>query len=158
MDEILKQLGQLVLGSVPTICFFLLLIAAYNALVHRPLGRVLAERRSRTTGAMEQAHAAIAAAEAKTLEYETKLRAARTVIFHQRELRLKQLQAGRDETIAAAREAARERVKVALQLVELSAAEARHQVEAVTGQLSAEIMKAVLPAGISLSASVEGVQ
>lgn len=158
MDEILKQLGELVLGSVPTICFFLLLIAAYNALVHRPLMRILAERRARTTGAMEQAHAAIEAAEAETQEYEARLRAARMAIFHQRELRLKELQAEREEAIAAARETARERVKAALQLVELSTAEARHQVEAVTGQLAAEILKAILPPGVSASAGAEGIQ
>ncbi len=158
MDEILKQLGELVLGSVPTICFFLLLIGAYSALVHRPLMRILAERRARTTGAMEQAHAAIQAAEAKTQEYESKLRAARMAIFHQRELRLKELQTERDEAVAAAKEAARERVKVALQLVELSTAEARHQVEAVTGQLATEILKAILPAEMTSPAGAEVIQ
>jgi F-type H+-transporting ATPase subunit b len=45
--------------------------------VERPLERTLAERRARTSGAVEQARGAIAAAEAETTAYEEKLRAAR---------------------------------------------------------------------------------
>jgi F-type H+-transporting ATPase subunit b len=62
MDQILNQLGGLVLGSVPTIVLFITLVAAYGFLVRRPLDRVLAERRARTSGAVEQARGAIAAA------------------------------------------------------------------------------------------------
>jgi F-type H+-transporting ATPase subunit b len=65
MDQILNQLGELVLGSVPTMVLFILLVIAYGVLVRRPLVRILAERRSRTTGAVEQARAT-AAAEAET--------------------------------------------------------------------------------------------
>ena len=64
MDQILNQLGELVLGSVPTMVLFILLVAAYGLLVRRPLDRILAERRARTSGALEQARSAIAAAEA----------------------------------------------------------------------------------------------
>ena len=58
------------LGSVPTIVLFLLLLAAYAVLVRRPLDKVLAERRARTSGAVEKAREAIAAAEAETAAYE----------------------------------------------------------------------------------------
>ena len=51
MDQILNQLGELVLGSVPTMVLFILLVAAYVLLVRRPLDRILAERRARTSGA-----------------------------------------------------------------------------------------------------------
>jgi F-type H+-transporting ATPase subunit b len=81
MDEILSQLGGLVLGSVPTMVLFLLLVVAYGLLVRRPLDRVLAERRARTSGAVEQARGAISAAEAKTAEYEDSLRRARAEIL-----------------------------------------------------------------------------
>ena len=47
-------------------CFFILLVAAYGLLVRRPLDKVLAERRARTSGAVEQARGAMAAAEAET--------------------------------------------------------------------------------------------
>src|SRR6202020_3532503 len=81
MDQILQQLGGLVLGSVPTMVLFILLVAAYGLLVRRPLDRVLAERRARTSGAVEQARGAIAAAEAETSLYEDRLRAARSEIM-----------------------------------------------------------------------------
>jgi len=42
MGQTLNQIGGLMLGSVPTIVLFLLLIAAYNLLVQRPLNKVLA--------------------------------------------------------------------------------------------------------------------
>ena len=157
MDELLKQLGELALGSVPTILFFLILIAAYRALVHTPLLKVLAERRARTTGAMEQAQAAIAAAEAKTLEYETRLRAARTAIFQAREQRLKQWSAERELALTAARAGAQKRVQEARQQIEISAVDARRQVESSTDQLAAQILKAILPS-IAQTTTLERVQ
>ena len=78
LDLILHQLGDLFLRSVPTVVLFLLLQAAYRLLVHAPLLKVLAARRERTTGAVERAQAAIQTADARSQEYEAKLRAART--------------------------------------------------------------------------------
>jgi F-type H+-transporting ATPase subunit b len=99
VDELLRQLGELFLGSVPTILIFLILVLSYRFVLHGPLQRVLAERRALTAGAMEKAHAAIAAAEAKSQEYEAKLRAARAEIFRNRELRIQQLNAQRDKAL-----------------------------------------------------------
>src|SRR5277367_7105973 len=110
MDQILKQLGDLMVGSIPTAILFILLVVAYRFLLYGPLTRTLAERRERTQGAVEKARAAIAAADAKAQEYEAKLRAARAEIFHRREQRLQQWNAQRESALASAREAARERV------------------------------------------------
>ncbi len=66
MDETLRQVGELLLGSIPTIIFMVLLYGIYNAVVHKPLVKVLAERRAKTEGAIEKARADIAAAEART--------------------------------------------------------------------------------------------
>ena len=81
MDQTLRQVGELLLGSIPTVIFVVLVYAVYNALVHKPLTKVLAERRSKTEGAVEKARADIAAAEARTAEYEQRLREARMAIF-----------------------------------------------------------------------------
>src|ERR1700733_12901646 len=59
MDETLHQLEGLLLGSVPTIFLFLLLVILYRLLVYGPLTRVLSERRERTEGAVEQAKSAL---------------------------------------------------------------------------------------------------
>ncbi|MEO6829394.1 MAG: hypothetical protein ABI164_06250, partial [Acidobacteriaceae bacterium] len=84
MGLLLKQLGGLVLGSVPTMILFLITLAAYRLLVHTPLTKVLRERYARTQGAIEKAAAAVSAAEEKTSEYEHRLRKARAGIFRER--------------------------------------------------------------------------
>ncbi len=94
MDEILGQLGGLLLGSVPTIIFVILLFGIYTAVVHKPLTKVLAERHSRTEGAIEKARADIAQAEARTADYEQRLREARMTIFKSQEARRQQALAG----------------------------------------------------------------
>src|SRR5438270_14030049 len=103
MNQILDQLGGLVLGAVPTMCFFILLVIAYGFLVRRPLEKVLGERRARTSGAMDQTHASISEAESKTAEYEDRMRRARAEIIVAREQRLKQWQLEREHAIAEAR-------------------------------------------------------
>ena len=149
--EILHQLGVLVLGSVPTMVLFILLVAAYGVLVRRPLDATLAERRARTSGAVEQARGAIAAAEAETSVYEDKLRAARSEIMAARERRLQQWQKEREQALAEARGIAQERVKAARAEIEATSVGARKQIEEATAQLSEQILRAVLPAGTNLS-------
>ena len=151
MDQILHQLGELVLGSVPTMILFVLLIAAYGALVRRPVDRILAERRARTTGAVEQARGALAAAEAETTVYEDKLRGAKAEIFAAREQRLKRWSEEREATLDQVRTSTAERVQGARHEIEESAAAARAQIEATSEELSSKILRAVLPAGIPLS-------
>jgi F-type H+-transporting ATPase subunit b len=148
MDEILNQLGGLVLGSVPTMILFILLVAAYGLLVRQPLERMLAERRARTTGAVEQARGAIAAAEAETTAYEEKLRAARAEIFASREARIKQWNAEREAAIEQARRSSQQRITAARKDIEQSAADARKQIEGFSGELSSRILSAVLPANV----------
>ena len=145
--EILNQLGSLTLGSVPTIIFFLLLIAAYSFLVRRPLERTLAERRARTSGAVEQARNAISAAEAETTAYENKLRAARAEILALREGRVKEWQGKRELALAEARAKSQEHIGAARKEIEASAGAARKQIEDATGMLSEQIVRAVLPTG-----------
>ena len=104
MDELAKQLGGLLLGSVPTIIFIVLLYGIYTAVVHKPLVKVLADRRSMTEGAMERARADIARAEARTSEYEQRLREARVSLFKSQEARRQLALQGRAAVVAAWRE------------------------------------------------------
>lgn len=149
MDEILQQLGILFFGAVPTILLFLSLVLAYRFLVHGPLSRTLKERRERTLGAVEKAHAAIAAADAKSQEYEALLRAARMEILKAREVRMQEWIAQRDNALDAARGAAQERVKQARTALEAEETVARRQIESTTDQLATQILKAILPADMA---------
>ena len=149
MNQILNQLGGLILGSIPTVIFFVLLVVAYGYLVRRPLDRVLAERRARTTGAVEQARGALSAAEAETAVFEDKLRAARREIFEARDAKLKQWAAEREQALERAKAATQEKIAAAKQTLEQSAVTARQQIEGMSGELSAQILKAVLPPGVA---------
>src|SRR5258708_13377881 len=82
MDQTLRQLGELLLGAVPTVILLATLYILYIFLVHRPLTAVLAERRNRTQGAMEKARADLPVAEARTPECEQRLREARLRRFN----------------------------------------------------------------------------
>ena len=150
--ELLNQLGGLILGSVPTMIFFILLVVAYGFLVRRPLDKVLAERRARTIGAVEQARGAISAAEAETAVFEDKLRSAKREIFEARDKKLKQWAAEREQALGEARAATQAKVNAAREGIQQSAASARQGIESMSGELSAQILKAVLPAGVSEAA------
>ena len=147
MGDILNQVGGLILGSVPTMVFFIVLVVAYGFLVRRPLDKILAERRARTTGAVEQAQGALSAAEAETAVFEDKMRAARREIFEMREHKLKQWAAERDQALEQARAATAEKVSAARLRLDENAQSARQQIEGMSGELSAQIVRAVLPAG-----------
>jgi F-type H+-transporting ATPase subunit b len=155
MNQILNELGGLVLGSVPTIVLFLLLIGAYGALVRRPLGKVLAERAARTSGAVEEAKKAISAAEEKTAAYEEKLRKAKSEIGKAREEKLKNWNANREAALEQARNRTRQRVEASRKEIEQSAATARQQIEFGSAALSEQIMRAVLPAGVNPSEAIQ---
>jgi F-type H+-transporting ATPase subunit b len=149
MNDILQQIGELLLGSVPTILIFLFLVVMYRLLVYKPLTRVLAERRERTQGAMEKAQAAIAAADAKSQEYEARLRAARAEIFRKREQRVQQWNAERERALETARQAAHERVLAAKDAIDDQVGDARHQIESSADQLATKILQAILPPNVA---------
>ena len=149
MDETLRQVGELLLGSIPTIIFMILLYGIYTLLVHKPLVKVLAERRDKTEGAVEKARADIAAAEARTAEYEQRLREARMTVFkHQEALRQQALQA-RAAALAEARNGAQAQVEQARAAIEKDKAAAQTGLEAESRKLAAEIIRIVLRPGIT---------
>jgi F-type H+-transporting ATPase subunit b len=147
MDEILRQLGDLLLGSIPTIIFITLLYVAYRVLVHSPLTRVLDERRSKTEGAVEKAKADIAAAEARTAEYEQRLREARVAVFKGQEAKRQQALDGRTAAVAEARTKAQAQVQKARESIEKDKVAAQDSLQQEAQRLAAEIIRIVLRPG-----------
>jgi F-type H+-transporting ATPase subunit b len=145
MQEIFQQLETLFLGSVPTILLFIVLVLAYQFLVQGPLTATLKKRRARTDGAIEDAHKAIAQAEAKAAEYAAKLRQARGEVFKIREERVKQWNAERDAALDVARKAAGVKVSQAKAELEAEAAYAKTSLQASAGDLARQVVRAVLP-------------
>lgn len=144
MDETLRQLGGLLLGAVPTVISMLLLYALYTVLVHKPLVRVLAERRAKTEGAIEKARADVASAEARTAEYEQKIREARMVVFRTQEARRQQALQVRATTVAEARTKAQVHVEQARTEMEKDKLEAKTGLTAQAGALATDIIRTVL--------------
>src|SRR3569833_2065965 len=145
MEDIVQQVGALLIGAVPTILLFVVLVAAYQLLVQGPLNRVLAERRARTEGAVENAHKANADAEAKASEYADKLRLARAEIFKMREQRAKQRNTEREAALDETREAAGVKVNQARTEIEAESERARQTIQGSAGELANQVVRAVLP-------------
>lgn len=151
MDTTLRQAGELLLNAVPTVILLLLLYAIYQNLVRKPLERILAQRRERTEGAVEKARANIAAAEARTQDYEEKLREARMVIFKSQEARRQKAQELRTQALEEARARAQEQVRQARAAVEQQVAQARSGLQADAQRLASEIIDTILRRGSAVT-------
>jgi len=156
MDEILRQLGELLLAAIPTVVVFLVLFFAYKLIVHKPLVAVLDERRARTQGAVEKANADIAAAEARTAEYEQRLRAARLSIFKKLEARRQQWLQARTAAVAEARVAAETRVKAARAALEQDVEQAKVTLQSESETLANQIIRTVLKPALAAGSPMAG--
>lgn len=148
MEQTLHQLGELLLGAVPTVILLALLYALFNFIVHKPLQRVLEERRSKTEGAIEKARADIAAAEARTAEYEQHLREARATVFKAQEARRQAALQARANAVAEARKRAQAQVQAVKIDMKKDRDAAQAGLQAEAAALAREIVRRVLePAG-----------
>jgi len=148
MDQTLQQLGELLLGSVPTVILVAFLYALYTQIVHKPLRAVLEERRSKTEGAIEKSRADIAAADARTAEYEQRLREARAAVFRSQEARRQAASQARSGAVNEARNRAQAQVQAAKKDIEADRVAAQTGLQADVAALAQEIVRRVLePAG-----------
>jgi F-type H+-transporting ATPase subunit b len=144
MDQTLRQLGELLLGAVPTVILLTLLYALYSIIVHKPLRRTLEDRHSKTEGAIEKSRADIAAAEARTAEYEQKLREARAAVFRTQEARRQAALQARANAVADARTKADAQVQAAKKAIEADRLAAEGTLQKEAAALAGEIMRRVL--------------
>jgi F-type H+-transporting ATPase subunit b len=150
MDQTLQQLGELLLGAVPTVILVALLYVLYKGIVHQPLQRVLAERRSKTEGAIEKSKADIAAADARTSEYELRLREARAAVFRAQEARREAAVHARADAVNEARRKAQTQVQGAKANIENDRLAAEQGLQGQAAALAQEIVRRVLqPAGVA---------
>jgi F-type H+-transporting ATPase subunit b len=104
MGDILNQLEQLFLQSIPTVVFVFFLLVILEWLFFRPLTRVLREREEATVGALARAREQSATAEDKAREYEAAFQAARQEVYRQREAERKAALHERETTLQKGRE------------------------------------------------------
>ncbi|HEV2399534.1 MAG TPA: ATP synthase F0 subunit B [Candidatus Sulfotelmatobacter sp.] len=148
MDQTLQQLGELLLGAVPTVILLALLYVLYTVIVHKPLSRVLEERRNKTEGAVEKSKADIAAADARTSDYEHRLREARATVFRAQEAKRQASLQARANAVSEARNKAQAQVQAAKADIERDRAAAEKGLQGEAAALAQEIVRRVLqPAG-----------
>lgn len=142
--DTLNKLGELLLNSIPTIICLLIVWTAYRTIVQTKLQRVLDERHQRTEGAIQEAQAQIAKAEARTAEYEQRLREARTQVYQAQEARRRHVMEKRSAALAEARSQADARVKRAHADLERDVSEARATLQQQAERLAQEIIDSIL--------------
>jgi F-type H+-transporting ATPase subunit b len=94
--------------------------------------------------------------EQKTTEYEERLRAARTEILRDLHEQLEKVRLESEVAVAQARAAAQEKTVAAMASIEDSMQVARTELDGLVGELSAEILKRILPAGAASSQEQAG--
>jgi F-type H+-transporting ATPase subunit b len=103
MDAMLHALGGILLRAVPTFLLVVLLHFYLKGVFFKPLRKVLRQRYEATEGARKLAAESLERAAAKTAEYATAMRAARTEIYQAQEQAHKRLQEGEWAELTAAR-------------------------------------------------------
>jgi len=144
MDVILRQIGELLIKSIPTIIFMLILWTAYTLLVHKKLQQVLAQRHALTEGAIEQAQQEIAIAEKRTAEYEQRVRDARSHIYKTQQANRQRVMDERNAALAESRKNAGEMVKQARAALEKDTIQAKAALEQQANVLADQVIATVL--------------
>jgi F-type H+-transporting ATPase subunit b len=144
MDAILRQIGELLVNSIPTIISVLILWTAYTFLVHNKLRQVLEQRHALTEGAIERAQQEIAIAEKRTAEYEQRVREARAQIYKTQQANRQRVMDERNAALADARKNAGEMVKKARMALEKDTVAAKASLEQHANVLADQVIATVL--------------
>ena len=144
MDAILRQIGELLVNSIPTIISVLILWIAYRFIVHGKLRQVLEQRHALTEGAMERAQQEIATAEQRTAEYERRVREARSQIFKTQQANRQRVMEERNAALAESRQRAGEMVKKARAVLEAETAAAKGSLEQQASLLADQVIATIL--------------
>ena len=144
MDAILKELGRLLLNAIPALFAFLIVLAAYRLIVYTRLQQVLAERRARTEGAIEEAKKEIASAEERTAEYERRVREARAQIYTTQEFHSRRTMEERGRALGEARKQAETMVRDARAALEKDTLAAKASLQQQADSLANAVIESVL--------------
>ncbi len=145
MSHIFSQLNQLLLGSIPTIVIFLLLLFFLRAVLYAPLRQTLAERRGRTEDRMNAARQLLEQATAAAARHEAALREQQLAGYQRlQELRRQALRQRSQQLETARQEAMRHLAAATAELAEESQA-ARLSLQNSAQQNAEQILAALLP-------------
>ncbi|HYK40641.1 MAG TPA: hypothetical protein VEU98_11460 [Candidatus Eremiobacteraceae bacterium] len=142
--EILHQLGELFLQSVPTVIVVLFFYAFLRWAFFKPITKAMTERTARIEGARAEAAAVEAEAKNELDAYNDALRKARAQIFAEQEAARQAVLDERGRLLQAMRNRVQDEVVKAKKKIEAETAAARAEIERQTPQLAAEIARTVL--------------
>ncbi len=144
MTDILRQVGQLLISCIPAALGLMVVWAGYRFIVHGKLQQVLEQRHALTEGAIQRARQDIADAEARTADYEQRVREARAQIYqHQQAYRQRVLEQ-RNSALAEARKNAGDMVRQARAALEKDVVAAKASLEQQANVLADQVIAQVL--------------
>ena len=144
MESTLKSLADLLVQAVPTILFFIFLTAYLNAMLFKPLARIMEERRRATEGARELAQQAFESADRKVSEFEHALQLARNQIYQENETLRRQWSEEQQEELAQVRAEAERAIADARVSIAKETSDAQQQLDQGVQDLSNRIVDSLL--------------
>lgn len=144
MDQTLHQLGQLLLGSIPTILIFVVLHLLLRRVLYTPLQRTLQERSNRIEGRMEAARQQFQLAEEKLAQYEAQLHEARLANYRRIDERRQAALGECQQILDEARRQSTDAVVAAREQIAGDAARVREQLQSEVETLAGEVAASVL--------------
>ena len=143
MDQTLHALAALLIKSVPTIIFFVLLTFYLQRVFFKPLANILDERKRATEGVREIARRAFEAADKKTSEFEHALQIARAELHQEQEALRQKWAQEQTQAIAEARAEAEKTIEDARGQIAQEVQRAEAELDARIGQLSERIVNSL---------------
>jgi len=144
MNSTLQGLITLLIQSVPTIVFFIVLTYYLKYIFFRPIQQVLDERRRATEGIRELAERANAVADQELSEFERALHQARHEIYKNNDELRKQWSEEQIVALEKARAEAAEKLASARRLIDEEFRQAEGELQTVVEPLSDEIVHSLL--------------
>ncbi len=144
MDATLHALAGLLIRSVPTILFFILLTFYLKAVLFRPLAKILDERRRATEGVRDLAQRAFEAADKKSAEFEYALQLARNDLHAKHEAKRREWSDEQAHRIAEARAEAERQIADAKRHIAEEVEKTQTEMNAGVENLSQQVVASLL--------------
>ncbi len=144
MSSTLQALVDLLIRSVPTIIFFIVLTYYLKYVFFKPLQKVLDERRKSTEGVRELANQANEAADQQLSEFDQAIQRARAEIYKNNDEMRKQWGEQQLRAFDQARAEAEQKLIAAKRLIDEELRQAEAELDATVEPLSEEIVQSLL--------------
>lgn len=144
MEQVARELGQLILRAVPTFILVLLLYFFLKKVFFNPLQKLLARRYAESEGALKAAREAAVEAERRSLEYQNALKEARGEIYRLQESERQKTLEECGRQLRQARAQAEQRLQAAREQIRAEAGQARIGLAAQSEELAEAVVKTVL--------------